>query len=205
MVNVLFMHPRFLYIHAAAHSSSLLLLLGCCACCIILLIGAFYTVHSDGAGPKCLVGLLLWVGDQRKLAAESFLGGDWWRTDPLHGSSSPPFTLPEQGAVSIDGGLGSICRGAAARFLQVVLLVTSLSNPPPPPLILWLQPTNLSTSPVVPTGLNYASSLSQAQRLEQRAATRSASFSESEPVKTLQWGTGVAVVKVVSHRAIVVT
>lgn len=33
----------------------------------------------------------------------------------------------------------------------------------PPPLILWLQPTNLSTSPVVPTGLNYASSASQAQ------------------------------------------
>lgn len=61
MENILFMHPRFFYIHASAHSSSLLLL-GLPGRCVASITLQTEALHSDGARPKRPVDLFDWVG-----------------------------------------------------------------------------------------------------------------------------------------------
>lgn len=113
------------------------LLLSCCASCSIMLIGPFtlYAQMALNASLACYFGWVTVRNDQRS----------------LHCSLSPPtLHTPRAGSsYHIDGGRRSVCRGAAALFLQVVLPFT---KPPSPPLLLWSSgcSTNVSTSPVVP-------------------------------------------------------
>lgn len=147
-----------------------------------------------------------WPADQLR-AASVVTGGEHihYITPP-----STPFTLPRRGAVTIDGGLGSICCGAALLCFSKSCC-RSPSPPPPPPLLLWSSGCRPPTSqPPLWFQLDWImhpmwAKCSTIVCLKQRATTLTASFSESEPGKTLQWGTRMAVMKVASHRAIVVT